>query len=95
MPAACCSRCANLPAARSSGEVRNAHCAGTKGAVVSIGRAMAVGLGCDRFHGNSIFPVRIRSAMTARAQPGVKFNRAAISRMPMTMAEPQGFCAAS
>jgi len=65
------------------GAARNEHYAATKGAVVSICRAMAVELARYKISVNSICPGWIRSEMTAGAQAWAKFNEAVISRVPM------------
>ena len=65
------------------GAARNEHYAATKGAVVSICRAMAVELGRHKIRVNSICPGWIRSEMTARSQGWDKFNEKVISRVPI------------
>jgi NAD(P)-dependent dehydrogenase (short-subunit alcohol dehydrogenase family) len=65
------------------GAARNEHYAGTKGAVVTICRAMAVELGRHRISVNSICPGWVRSEMTENAQSWDKFNDNVISRVPM------------
>lgn len=65
------------------GAARNEHYAATKGAVVSICRAMAVELARYKISVNSVCPGWIRSEMTAGAQSWQKFNDAVISRVPM------------
>ena len=65
------------------GAARNEHYAATKGAVVSVCRAMAVELARYKISVNSICPGWIRSEMTAGAQAWAKFNEAVISRIPM------------
>jgi NAD(P)-dependent dehydrogenase (short-subunit alcohol dehydrogenase family) len=65
------------------GAARNEHYGASKGAVVSMCRAMAVELGRFKIRVNSICPGWIRSEMTARAQAWEKFNDAVISRVPI------------
>jgi len=65
------------------GAARNEHYAATKGAVVSMCRAMAVEFARYKISVNSICPGWIRSEMTAGAQAWQKFNEAVISRIPM------------
>jgi NAD(P)-dependent dehydrogenase (short-subunit alcohol dehydrogenase family) len=65
------------------GAARNEHYGATKGAVVSMCRAMAVELARYKINVNSICPGWIRSEMTAGAQSWDKFNEAVISRVPM------------
>jgi NAD(P)-dependent dehydrogenase (short-subunit alcohol dehydrogenase family) len=65
------------------GAARNEHYGATKGAVVSMCRALAVELGRYQIRCNSILPGWIRSEMTARAQSWEKFNEAVISRVPI------------
>jgi NAD(P)-dependent dehydrogenase (short-subunit alcohol dehydrogenase family) len=65
------------------GAARNEHYGATKGAVVSMVRAMAVELGRYKIRVNSICPGWIRSEMTAGAQGWDKFNEAVISRVPI------------
>ena len=65
------------------GAARNEHYGASKGAVVSMCRAMAVELGRHKIRVNSICPGWIRSEMTARAQAWEKFNEAVISRVPI------------
>ncbi len=65
------------------GAARNEHYAATKGAVVSMCRAMAVELGRHQIRVNSICPGWIRSEMTAGAQGWDKFNQNVISRVPI------------
>ena len=65
------------------GAARNEHYGATKGAVVSMCRAMAVELGRHKIRVNSICPGWIRSEMTARAQNWDKFNENVISRVPI------------
>lgn len=65
------------------GAARNQHYAATKGAVVTMCRAMAVELARYQVSVNSICPGWIRSEMTAGAQAWDKFNDKVISRIPM------------
>ena len=65
------------------GAARNEHYAATKGAVVTMCRAMAVELARHRITVNSICPGWIRSEMTENAQGWDKFNDNVISRVPM------------
>jgi NAD(P)-dependent dehydrogenase (short-subunit alcohol dehydrogenase family) len=65
------------------GAARNEHYGATKGAVVSMVRAMAVELGRYAITANSICPGWIRSDMTAGAQGAPKFNEKVISRVPI------------
>jgi NAD(P)-dependent dehydrogenase (short-subunit alcohol dehydrogenase family) len=65
------------------GAARNEHYAATKGAVVTMCRAMAVELARHRISVNSICPGWVRSEMTAASQQWDKFNQNVISRVPM------------
>jgi NAD(P)-dependent dehydrogenase (short-subunit alcohol dehydrogenase family) len=65
------------------GAARNEHYGATKGAVVSMCRAMAVELGRHKIRVNSICPGWIRSEMTAGSQAWDKFNEKVISRVPI------------
>ncbi len=65
------------------GAARNEHYGATKGAVVSMIRAMAVELGRYAITANSICPGWIRSDMTANAQSAPKFNEKVIGRVPV------------
>ena len=65
------------------GAARAEHYAATKGAVVSMCRAMAVELARYQISVNSVCPGWIRSEMTAGAQAWEKFNEKVISRIPM------------
>ena len=65
------------------GAARNEHYGATKGAVVSMCRAMAVELGRYKIRVNSICPGWIRSEMTAGAQKWDKFNENVINRVPI------------
>ena len=64
------------------GAARNEHYAATKGAVVTMCRAMAVELARHKITVNSICPGWVRSEMTAGAQAWDKFNENVISRVP-------------
>lgn len=65
------------------GAARNEHYAATKGAVVTMSRAMAVELARHNISVNSICPGWTRSDMTEGAQAWDKFNTNVISRVPM------------
>ncbi len=65
------------------GAARNEHYAATKGAVVTMCRAMAVELARHKITVNSICPGWVRSEMTAGSQAWDKFNEKVISRVPM------------
>jgi NAD(P)-dependent dehydrogenase (short-subunit alcohol dehydrogenase family) len=65
------------------GAARNEHYAATKGAVVTMCRAMAVELARYKINVNSICPGWVRSEMTEGAQGWDKFNENVISRVPM------------
>ena len=65
------------------GAARAEHYGATKGAVVSMCRAMAVELARYQVSVNSVCPGWIRSEMTADAQNREKFNDKVISRIPM------------
>lgn len=65
------------------GAARAEPYAATKGAVVSLCRAMAVELARYQISVNSVCPGWIRSEMTAGAQGWDKFNDKVISRIPM------------
>ena len=76
------------------GASRNEHYAATKGAVVTMSRAMAVELARHRISVNSICPGWTRSDMTKSAQVWDKFNTNVISRVPMKgWAEGEDFAA--
>jgi NAD(P)-dependent dehydrogenase (short-subunit alcohol dehydrogenase family) len=64
------------------GAARNEHYAATKGAVVTMCRAMAVELARHRISVNAICPGWVRSEMTAKSQQWDKFNEKVISRVP-------------
>jgi NAD(P)-dependent dehydrogenase (short-subunit alcohol dehydrogenase family) len=64
------------------GAARNEHYGATKGAVVSMCRAMAVELARYKIRVNSVCPGWVRSEMTAGAQTWDKFNENVISRVP-------------
>ncbi len=65
------------------GAARNEHYAATKGAVVTMCRAMAVELARYQISVNSICPGWVRSGMTEASQKWDKFNDNVISRVPM------------
>ncbi len=65
------------------GAARNEHYGATKGAVVSMCRAMAVELARHAITVNSVLPGWIRSDMTAPMQANDKFNERVIGRVPM------------
>ena len=65
------------------GAARNEHYGATKGAVVSMCRAMAVELGRYKIRVNSICPGWTRSDITAAGQSSDKFNANVISRVPI------------
>ena len=65
------------------GAARNEHYGATKGAVVSMCRAMAVELARHQITVNSILPGWIRSDMTTAMQTMDKFNERVIGRVPM------------
>lgn len=65
------------------GAARNEHYGATKGAVVSMCRAMAVELARHKITVNSILPGWIKSDMTAGLQEMEKFNERVIGRVPM------------
>jgi NAD(P)-dependent dehydrogenase (short-subunit alcohol dehydrogenase family) len=65
------------------GAARNEHYGASKGAVVSMVRAMAVELGRHKIRVNSICPGWIRSEMTAGAQSRDVFTDKVISRVPI------------
>ncbi len=74
------------------GAARNEHYGATKGAVVSMCRAMAVELARHKITVNSILPGWIKSDMTAGLQAMDKFNERVISRVPMGgWGEPEDF----
>lgn len=76
------------------GAARNEHYAATKGAVVTMCRAMAVELARYKISVNSICPGWVRSEMTAASQTWDKFNQNVISRVPMGgWADPEHFSA--
>lgn len=64
------------------GAARNEHYAATKGAVVTMIRAMAVELARYGITANSILPGWTRSGMTAGLQQWDKFTDAVIGRVP-------------
>jgi len=65
------------------GAARNEHYGATKGAVVSLTRAMAVELGPLGIRANSILPGWTRSDMTERLQGWDKFNSNVVARAPV------------
>ncbi len=65
------------------GAARNEHYAATKGAVVTMVRALAVELARYGITANSVLPGWTRSGMTAGLQEWDKFNDAVIGRVPM------------
>lgn len=65
------------------GAARNEHYGATKGAVVSMCRAMAVELARHAITVNAILPGWIRSDMTGALQANDKFNERVIGRVPM------------
>lgn len=74
------------------GAARNEHYGATKGAVVSMCRAMAVELARHEITVNSICPGWIKSDMTAGLQAMDKFNERVIGRVPMGgWGEPEDF----
>lgn len=74
------------------GAARNEHYGATKGAVVSMCRAMAVELARHKITVNSILPGWIKSDMTAGLQAMDKFNERVIGRVPMGgWGEPEDF----
>ena len=65
------------------GAARNEHYGASKGAVVSLSRAMAVELGPKGVRVNSILPGWTRSDLTERLQTWDKFNSDVVSRAPV------------
>ena len=65
------------------GAARNEHYGATKGAVVSMCRAMAVELARHAITVNAILPGWIRSEMTGALQTNDKFKERVIGRVPM------------
>lgn len=65
------------------GAARNAHYAATKGAVVTMARALAVELAPHKISVNSILPGWTRSGLTEKLQEWDKFNSNVIGRVPM------------
>ncbi len=65
------------------GAARNEHYGASKGAVVSLSRAMAVELGPKGIRVNCILPGWTRSDLTERLQDWDKFNSDVISRAPV------------
>lgn len=80
-------RCGSLVSIASTaaihGAARNEHYGATKGAVLSMMRAMAVELAPHGIRANSILPGWTRSDMTERLQGWDKFNDNVISRAPV------------
>jgi NAD(P)-dependent dehydrogenase (short-subunit alcohol dehydrogenase family) len=64
------------------GAARNEHYGATKGAVVSLCRAMAVELAPKGIRVNCIAPGWVRSEMTGKLQEWDKFNENVIGRVP-------------
>jgi len=74
------------------GAARNMIYGATKGAVVSLTRAMAVEFGRYKIRANSICPGWTRSEMTEVSQNWDKFNEKVISRVPIRgWADPEEF----
>lgn len=65
------------------GAARNEHYGATKGAVVSLTRAMAVELGSTGIRVNTVLPGWTRSDLTEKLQGWEKFNNAVIARTPV------------
>jgi len=65
------------------GAARNEHYGATKGAVVSMVRAMAVELATHGIRANTVCPGWVRSELTADMQGWERFNEKVISRVPM------------
>jgi NAD(P)-dependent dehydrogenase (short-subunit alcohol dehydrogenase family) len=65
------------------GAARNAHYGMTKGAIVSMVRALAVELAPHKISVNSILPGWTRSGLTEKLQQWDKFNSNVIGRVPM------------
>jgi NAD(P)-dependent dehydrogenase (short-subunit alcohol dehydrogenase family) len=65
------------------GAARNQHYAATKGAVVSMMRAIAVEFARDGVRANAILPGWIATDMTAMAQASPAFSEKVIPRVPM------------
>lgn len=65
------------------GAARNEHYGATKGAVVSLARAMAVELAPHNINVNSVLPGWTRSDLTQNLQSSDKFNDIVIGRVPM------------
>jgi NAD(P)-dependent dehydrogenase (short-subunit alcohol dehydrogenase family) len=64
------------------GAARNEHYAATKGAVISMIRAIAVEFARDGVRVNAILPGWIATDMTAAAQTSTQFTDKVISRVP-------------
>jgi NAD(P)-dependent dehydrogenase (short-subunit alcohol dehydrogenase family) len=74
------------------GAARNAAYGASKGAVLSMVRALAVELARYGIRANSIAPGWIATEMTARGQSDAKFNDRVIGRVPMRRwGEPEDF----
>jgi NAD(P)-dependent dehydrogenase (short-subunit alcohol dehydrogenase family) len=65
------------------GAARNQHYAATKGAVISMMRAITVEFARDGVRANAILPGWIATDMTAMAQTSPQFTDKVISRVPM------------
>lgn len=65
------------------GAARNQHYAATKGAVISMMRAIAVEFARDGIRANAILPGWIATDMTAMAQASPAFTEKVIPRVPM------------
>ena len=65
------------------GAARNQHYGASKGAVVSLSRALAVELGPKGIRVNSILPGWTRSDLTERLQGWDKFNSDVVARAPV------------
>lgn len=65
------------------GAARNQHYAATKGAVISMMRAIAVEFARDGVRANAILPGWIATDMTAMAQSSPAFSEKVIPRVPM------------
>ncbi len=74
------------------GAARNQHYAATKGAVISMMRAIAVEFARDGVRANAILPGWIATDMTAMAQASPAFSEKVIPRVPMRRwGEPSDF----
>jgi NAD(P)-dependent dehydrogenase (short-subunit alcohol dehydrogenase family) len=65
------------------GAARNEHYAATKGAVLTMTRAMAVELGRKGIRVNALLPGWVRSDLTGGLQDNDKFNASVIARAPV------------